>query len=256
MAQINNSIAQRKPLPDTSITYQVNGADVKLSPSIVRNYLTNGNGNVSDQEVTYFINLCKYQKLNPLVKEAYLIKYGNSPATMVVSKEALLKRAMHNPMYKGHEAGVIVQDRKTGELKNRTGSFVLPEETLIGGWAKVYVDGYQVPMESAVAYSEYVGMKDGRPNAMWGSKPGTMIRKVALVTALREAFPDDMNGMYAAEEVGAEVDETTVPEVPVEPDSAPEPEPMPLLNPQEEDYSQIPPDYDEPQMDTLPPEFE
>lgn len=40
-----------------------------------------------------FINLCKYAGLNPWLKEAYCIKYGNEPATMVVGKEAFMKRA-------------------------------------------------------------------------------------------------------------------------------------------------------------------
>ena len=36
-----------------------------------------------------------------------------------------------------------------------------------------------------------------------------MIRKVALVQALREAFPEDLGGMYAAEE--REVDDAELP---------------------------------------------
>ena len=37
---------------------------------------------------------------------------------------------------------------------------------------------------------------------MWRKKPGVMIRKVAMVTSLREAFPEDLGGLYASEEVG------------------------------------------------------
>lgn len=32
--------------------------------------------------------------------------------------------------------------------------------------------------------------------------PGTMLRKVALCHALREAFPDDFQGLYGSEEMG------------------------------------------------------
>ena len=208
---VNNSLAPQKQKEERKLTYQVNGADVTLSASIVRNYLTNGNGNVTDQEVAYFLNLCKYQKLNPLVKECYLIKYGSQPATMVTSKDALLKRAMRNPKYKGHEAGVIVRVKETGELEYRKGSFVIyEEEELIGGWAKTYVEGYDVPIEAAVSFQEFAGYtKDGVLNSMWSGKPGTMIRKTALVTSLREAFPDDLSGMYASEEVGVDFDDTT-----------------------------------------------
>lgn len=214
-------------LPDKSVEYKVNNETVKLSPSIVRNYLTNGDPNVTDQEVVMFINLCKYQKLNPLIKDAYLIKYGNKPATIVTSKDAILKRAVKNPRYQGHQAGVVV-GKSNGTIEYRIGSFVMPDELLIGGWAKTYVKDYQNPIEVAVAFKEYAGYtKEGKLNSMWAAKPAVMIRKVALAASLREAFPEDMQGMYAAEEVGENerTDPVIVQEqeiVEVQPDPAPD----------------------------------
>ena len=38
-------------------------------------------------------------------------------------------------------------------------------------------------------------------NSQWKSKPATMIRKVAVVQALREAFPEDFGGLYSEEEL-------------------------------------------------------
>ena len=64
--------------------YKANGEIVKLSPDTIKRYLVSGNGNVTDQEIMMFLGLCKYQHLNPFLREAYLIKYGDrSPATMV-----------------------------------------------------------------------------------------------------------------------------------------------------------------------------
>jgi hypothetical protein len=37
----------------------------------------------------------------------------------------------------------------------------------------------------------------------WLTKPGTMIRKVAVAQALREAFPEEMSNLYEQEEMGA-----------------------------------------------------
>ena len=180
--------------------YEVGGQMVKLSPSMVRQYLVSGNGNVTDQEVMMFISLCKFQHLNPFLREAYLIKYGNQPATIVTGKEALMKRAMRNPAYEGHEAGVVVL-LKDDLMDNRVGTIVLEGEKLVGGWAKVYVKGWQVPMMVTAAFDEYCLKKaDGTPMSNWAVKPGTMIRKVALSQALREAFPEDLGGLYAPEE--------------------------------------------------------
>lgn len=165
------------------IVYQtLTGQEVQLSPAIVRKYLVNGEGQITDQEVMMFIALCKYQNLNPFLREAYLIKYGTEKATMVVGKETFLKRAVKNPRYKGHETGISQDGQKA--------------------WAKVYVEGYQVPISIEVDFSEYVGVKkDGTINRMWQSKGRTMLKKVALVQALREAFPEDFGGMYTPEEI-------------------------------------------------------
>lgn len=203
---------QKTPVRDKAIEFEVGGQMVKLSPSIVKNYLVNGNGSVTDQEVVMFLNLCKFNRLNPFLREAYLIKYGSSPATMVVGKDAILKRAMRNSRYSGFQAGVFVL-RQDGQLEERMGALTLPGETLCGGWAKVMVKGYDYPVEMSVSFEEYCQKKDGKPSSNWATKPGTMIRKVALVQALREAFPEDLSEMYAAEELG--MDEQDLSHTPV-----------------------------------------
>lgn len=158
------------------------GSKVELSPAIIRNYLVSGNGKVTDQEVMMFLKLCQFQKLNPFLREVYIIKYGDKfPATTVTGKETFLKRAMRNPKYEGHTTGIS----EDGKL----------------AWAEVYLEGYQVPIKCEVDYDEYVGLKDGKPNKMWASKPRTMLKKVALVQALREAFPEDLGGLYSQEEI-------------------------------------------------------
>lgn len=192
---------QKAPKREQTTEYEVNGQKVRLSVSTVKNYLVSGNGNVTDQEVVMFLNLCKFNRLNPFLREAYLIKYGSSPATMVVGKDAILKRAMRNPRYSGFQAGVYVV-RQDGTLEERPGSLTLPGESLAGGWAKVVVRGFDCPVEAAVSFEEYCQRKDGKPTSNWAVRPATMIRKVALVQALREAFPEDLSDMYAAEEMG------------------------------------------------------
>lgn len=230
---VNNSLVKGK-FDQHSVTFKAGSGEVKLSPQTVRNYLVSGDAsNVTDQEIVMFINLCKYQGLNPFLREAYLIKYGNQPATIVTGKSAFEKRASRCDKYKGFDAGVIVYNPDTG-LENRSGTIVLKDEELVGGWAEVYVEGYEKPVKSAVSLEEYIGRKkDGAINSMWSLKPATMIRKVAKVQALREAFPDNFEGMYAAEEMNTE---EPLPEtlVEIEPVSEPMPEQSQL-----DDFSSI-----------------
>lgn len=217
---VNNSLRAMSPdLENKVVEYKCGEETVALSPTIIRKYLVNGNGAVTDQEIVMFLNLCRYQHLNPFLREAYLIKFGNQPATIVTGKDAITKRAMRNPAFAGQQAGVVVISAKTGELEYRNGSLVLQGEPIVGGWAKVFVKGYAEPIETTVSFGEYVGTKnDGTINGQWARKPATMIRKVALVQALREAFPEDLGGLYDQSEMGLEIDESAMApvEVPIE----------------------------------------
>ena len=154
------------------------------------------------------MQLCKAHRLNPFLKEAYLVKYGDNPATIITGKDAFTKRAQANPRFRGMEAGVTVNSN--GTMHRRDGSMVLPGEVLLGGWCKVYVEGYEKPMFDEVSLEEY---STGKSN--WKRMPATMIRKVAIVHALREAFPDDLGGLYDSSEMGAQGEAQAPAEAPV-----------------------------------------
>lgn len=169
------------------------GSMVEITPQDVTNYLC---PNATVQEVGLFLQLCAAQRLNPWVGEVYLIKYGDKPAQIQAGKEAFTKRAAANPDYEGFEAGVTFTDA-AGRIRQREGSAVYPSvgETLVGGWCRVFVKGRK-PYFDEVSLQEYTTGRN-----LWATKPATMIRKVALVHCLREAFPDAFAGLYSAEEL-------------------------------------------------------
>ncbi len=182
------------------VTYEVAGQEVKLSYSIVRKYLTKGNADVTDQELVQFISVCKFNKLNPFLNEAYLIKFksarGDGNAQMVVSKEAFFKRAEASEQYDGIESGIIVL--RGDNVVELEGCFRQAKDVLLGGWAKVYRKDRRMPTVSKVNLSEY-----DKGNSIWNEKKATMINKIAKVQALREAFPSQLGAMYAKEETTA-----------------------------------------------------
>lgn len=184
------------------VKYNTASGEVRLSNGIIRKYLVSGSGNVSDQEVMMFLTLCKYQQLNPFLREAYLIKYSdNQAAACVVGKEVFTQRAAIDEDFDGFSAGVYIR-KSDGEIEKRTGSMVLEGEDLVGGWAEVNRKDWSVPVEAAVSFEEYAGRKrDGDLNRQWSRMPATMIRKVALVQALREAFAKTFAGMLDSSEI-------------------------------------------------------
>lgn len=185
------------------VKYDAGGVEIKLEPETVKNYLVRGNGKVTDQEVLFFIRTCQAQKLNPLVYgEVYLIKFGNEPAQLVIGKETYMKRAFKNPNYNGMKSGIVVQ--RGEDIVQKEGTCLYPSETLLGGWCRVYheLNDKETDTFKEVSLAEYQKFKDGKPMANWGSKPCTMIEKVAVSQAVRAAFPDDYQGLYTAEEFG------------------------------------------------------
>ena len=204
---VTNSLKPTDKRNSQEMVFTLAGQEIRLTPQIVKDYMVSGSKeNVTTQEVVMFMNLCKYAGLNPWMKEAYLIKYGSSPATMVTGKAAFEVRAEQNPNFDGKASGVIVL-KDDGSLDYRNGAFTVPNEKLVGGWASVYRKDLKYPIHTEVSFDEYAGRtRDGNLNGQWASKPATMIRKVALVQALREAFPKSYSGLYAAEEVGATED--------------------------------------------------
>lgn len=193
---------------ELAVIYEIDGQQIKLTPKIVQDYLVGTTAQITMPEFKLFTELCKVRRLNPFLREAYLIKYSNNqPASIVVGKDAILKRAVLNPHYDGMKSGIIVTNSQ-GEMIERKGTFKLPDETLVGGWAEVYRKDWANSIYSSVSLEESIQKKgDGKPNSNWTKQPATMIEKVAKVRALREAFVEDLSGMYEAEEMNVELPE-------------------------------------------------
>ena len=218
--QNQNQKAQKAEL---AVIYEVNGEQIKLTPSIVQNFIVGDSGTITLQEFKFFTELCKARKLNPFLKEAYCIKFGNQPAQIVVGKDAILKRAIIHPDFDGMESGVIVQEIETSKIIERKGTFYIKdEEKLVGGWAKVYRKNWKYPTYCSVAFDEVANRKkDGTLNSNWAGKGATMVEKVAKVRALRETFIEDLQGMYDADETNV-----PAPEAPSEPEIIKQAEPV------------------------------
>lgn len=159
---------------------------------------------LTEKQVGQALSLIKGRNLNPLLNEVYIVAYkkknGGAEFSLIVSKEAFLKRAAQNPNYEGFEAGVVVVD-DSGDMVERKGALLLPNDTLVGGWARVYRKNFKVPVEVFVSREEY-----DKKQSTWNAMPATMIRKTALVNALREAFPEDLGSMYTEDDGGETFD--------------------------------------------------
>lgn len=170
------------------------GASIQITPDDVRKYVCES---ATEKEVGLFLQLCQTQHLNPFVKEAYLVKYGSAPASMITNYQVFNRRACKDANYNGIKSGVVVMG-KTGAVEHRRGSAVYKQlgEELLGGWAESYFKDGREPAYSELALADY---STGKSN--WAKMPGVMIEKCAKAAAWRLAFPDVFQGMYTAEEM-------------------------------------------------------
>ena len=203
------SLVAQKPAEDKPVKYSVAGKDVELSVALTQAYFCK---QASPAEAYIFNQWCAHVGLDPWKKQAYLVKYGSEPAQHLTAINALLSRAYNHPKFQGLEAGIIVKTKEK-ELIDRVGEIYFPDdgEEIVGGWCKIHVKDYVCPMEARVDFRQRCQYKEGKPIAKWKTSPGLMIRKCAVAAAIREAFPEDTQGMYVAEELGMEEVENAAP---------------------------------------------
>lgn len=150
--------------------------------NLIKNTVAKG---ATDAELQLFIEFCKSTNLNPIKKEIWFIKTNNGPQIMT-GIAGFLSIANAHPQYDGMEVSIEEQDGK-----------------LISATAKVYRKDRKYPSVATVYLSEYF-----RPskygNGLWEKMPRMMLQKVAKSVALREAFSQELNGIYTVEEMPLE----------------------------------------------------
>lgn len=137
--------------------------------------------NASADELQLFLYRAKSMGLDPLKPgQIHFVKYGTGAGTIVVGVEGFRSIAHRSGKFSGIERGVK-RDEK-GKITH--------------GWAKVFRSDWSNPAYEESAFAEY---DTGRNN--WVKMPETMIKKVAECAALRMAFPNELGGVYAPEEM-------------------------------------------------------
>jgi len=136
----------------------------------------------TDNELKLFLYRAKELGLDPLKPgQIHFVKYGSAPGSIVVGIEGFRSKAGRTGKHVGTKRGVI-RDPKTGKV--------------VAGWAEVFRSDWTEPAREEAPLSEYNTGK-----ASWAKMPETMIKKVAECAALRMAFPDELGGIYAPEEM-------------------------------------------------------
>ena len=168
---------------------------------------------LSDSEFSYFMSMSKATGANPLLREIWAVKYGDSAAHIFHGRDFYRRKAQELEAYEGHTSAAIYSN-DTFEVVNGTPhhSFNFADRgTLIGAYCVVYVRGRKVPYLEIVEFREYTTGK-----SLWSKKPATMIKKVAEAQGLRGAFQGVFGGTYDESEQWESTAPVQVKEAPVD----------------------------------------
>ena len=187
------------------------GQELKLSFDSVRKFLVSGKPEfVTDQEIIFFMAVCKSRGLNPFKRDAYLVKYTEKDnAAIITSIDYYRARAKAQPDCQGWRAGIVV--RSAGKVDYREGCVIEKMETLVGGWFEAQPKGWDRPRRHAVSLAGYIKRTgDGRLTRFWAEeKQPDMISKVAEAQGLRMVWPDEFEKLYAEEEIAGQATDVT-----------------------------------------------
>lgn len=151
----------------------------------------------TDAELGMFIAHCQATGLDPILKEVWFIKtkgYTKRDGTAVEGRvqimtglQGFLKVANRHPAYDGMECEVIRENGKP-----------------VAAIAKVYRKDRKFPSVGEALWSEYYKPNPNGRAGIWEQMPSIMLAKCAKSLALREAFPQELNGLYTQEEMPSE----------------------------------------------------
>jgi len=192
-----------------------NGDEMRLTFDTVRKYLVQGNRDfVTDSEILYFMHECKARRLNPFLRQAWLIKYAQKENAQIVEAiQHKRNKARKDATCRGWKKGVIVHNKETG-LRYSNG-LVLENETILGGWFKATPTDWDDEFILEINLKQYIKKtKDGSITSFWKpEKQAGMIAKVAESQGLSTLWGDTVGNSIVEEEI---LPETRVDPIPME----------------------------------------
>lgn len=141
----------------------------------------------NDDELRLFIHDCQRRGIHPLDRLLHFTKRGGK-YTPITSIDFMRSRAAETGEYAGNDdAAFKYADPDAGH----------PTEATVAVWR--IIQGQRCAFTATARWSEYY--PGDQLGFMWKKMPHVLLSKCAEALALRKGFPQEVSGLYAAEEM-------------------------------------------------------